>query len=503
MTQQREGYDQTAEQKPGREAPDFALLAQTMKHWDAAELEILWERYDEIKDAADFRYFLYYCKQNNLDPAAGEVVPAYRWNTIKRREVLTPIVTIGLLRRRRAAECDGIDQFVFQHDGKVLISASGTIHRKACAHPFSATVFYDEYCAVDNRGNINAMWAGKAHMMTSKVLEAQLTRMAFFDLCGEFLIDEETQRGGDDPADQTKTEPADEFVVGEKKPAETGNVVEMKAPEVAATPTEQNVAPETKPEPPKAESQPAPPIPPTLPLGAVKPEPTFEDMIATARAKLGGTSKAADTLIARYFAEYLDIRPVGGKRTIPKDRSKLMPPLIKLIEVIEQRFGDLRADPELLGCELSGRKKSLLDEEFAILKWGPSLCELARAVMFLNGQAERDFAAWLSMPIAGDAQRGTGIAIAGMEPEALQIFLPLYLLVRGKAFQVVDWAIAHNEGILKTLQDMVTASGLPIQKWDIPFAEKVIQAIIQVSQAPASPAPDEDWANAGLPFEEN
>lgn len=508
MTTQQEGFDQTAEQKPGRQAPDFTALSQALKTWAPSELEILWQRFDEIKTSADFQYFFYYCKQNALDPAAGEVVPAYRWNVIKRREVLTPIVTIGLLRKRRAPECDGIDQFVYQHDGKALVSASGTIHRKGCAHPFSATVFFDEYAVTDNRGGINYMWT-KSHMMLSKVLEAQLTRMGFFDLCGEFLIDEETQRSGDEPADQTKTAaPADEFAVGEKKVADpkpeterkvNGDEPEMKPSEESVAKIESTPQAETK-----ATAEAAKPDPTPAPQASTAEMATFDEMIALVRQKIGGATKSADPLIARYFAEYLDIQVVGGKRTIPKDRGKLMEPLTKLFASIDNNVGTLKADPEALGRELSGRKKSLLDAKFAELEWGPSLQGLARQVIALNAASEDNFLDWISAPIAGDSERGTAVNIVNMHPEALQIFFPIYLLARGRTFEVIDWAIAHGQDILKTFQDMVTAAGIPLQKWDAKLAIKIIEAVAKVSQQEAkAPPTDDDWASGGLPFEEN
>src|SRR6185369_11924868 len=112
-TATRNEFDQRPEsqQKQPREVPDFPALAKQFAT-SAADLEILWERHDQIQSVADFKFFLLYCRKNELDPV-GEAIPLYRWNPIKRREVLTPIVSIGVMRKRRATACDGLDQFKF------------------------------------------------------------------------------------------------------------------------------------------------------------------------------------------------------------------------------------------------------------------------------------------------------------------------------------------------------------------------------------------------------
>jgi hypothetical protein len=265
-TQAANEFDQRAEapQAPIRETPDFKAVAQQFGKWSPDDLQTLWERNDEIKSVADFKYFLNFAKQQGLDPIKGEVVPSYRWNSVKRREMMTPLVTIGVLRKRRATECDGLDQFKFEHSEalRTPVSASGTIYRKGCSRPFSATVYFDEYAATDRRGEITQTWLSKGHMWLSKCLEAQLTRLAFYDLVGDCLIEEETLREEAAAPAAKPAAAADEFVVGEKPApaAETkAPVAETKAPvaETKAPVAEAKTAPaETKA--PVVETAPAP-----------------------------------------------------------------------------------------------------------------------------------------------------------------------------------------------------------------------------------------------------
>lgn len=607
-SQTRSEFDQRpeAQQKPPREKPDFAVLAQQFPNWGADNLEIMWDRYDEIQTVSDFRYFLFYCRQNELDPTAGEVAPLYRWNPMKRRDVLTPIVTIGALRKRRAKECDGLDEFKFTHDGQLLVSASGTIYRKGCAKPFSASVWYDEYAPRIN-GQLSTIWVGKAHMLLSKCLEAQLTRLGFFDLCGEFLVEEETAKQ-DHPQTVEAQPKTEEFQVGEKKPA--GNEVETKQADAAVTATQQTAAPETKTSTetkaavtettaPITETKQAPPVtqqasgetptaqrvftikmvvvedgkqtlqdtseqpqnsiqtadlratalakqfgtpfvvkdwkgdtvlicnPPSgkpapvtpLPAAAASvatPAPTtmaqpasaapvdqFDQLITAVTTAVGGVAKDAHQLIARYFRSFLEVK------TIPKDRTKLMPALTALATGIDAaRVTELKVDPEALGVALAGRPpRDILEEEFTRLGWSDTVRAMALQAKHINNHDAATFINWIGLPIAEG-----GISVAKLEAPALEIFLPLYLLVKGDAFQVIDWAIAHKRGVTHTLVEMVKAAGIPIAQWDTKFAEGVLAAIATASgeaeaqpqaaaAAPANAPPADEWLTGGLPFD--
>jgi len=527
QTQQQQGIGERQEAPPiQRPTPDYAAIAKQFSQWDEDDLQIIWQRNDELRTVEDFRFFLYYAQQHKVDPAVGEVVASYRWNSIKKRQVLTPIVTVGVLRKRRAEQCDGIDQFTFAYDGKKLESCSGTIYRKGCARPFSTTVFFDEYAATTSSGTLTSMWAGKGHMMLSKCCEAMLSRIAFYDLCGELLIDEEVQQR-EQPLEGAAAAGVTEepLAVGEKpEPPET--TAAPKANGAAAVPVEPPPPPPAAAAPPPPAAQPpkkepakkekpapAPPppaaaapaaAPAPAPAAAPAPAPklNFDEMITVVSDKLGGGDpKANHRIIGKFFCGYL------STDTVPKDREKLTPPLEALVAVIDKKADELRRDPEALGKKMNPQAaKSKLDKEFDLLNWPAPVRDLARRVMNHAGQDEETFIGWIQLAVAGDAANGTGASIASLEPEALQILFPLYLLVKGRAFEPVDWAIAHRKGITATLLDMEQSSNKPIAKWDQIFAIRILDAIKAMTaeaESPKPPAEDsfDEWLSGGLPFE--
>ncbi len=236
-----------------------------------------------------------------------------------------------------------------------------------------------------------------------------------------------------------------------------------------------------------AGKEPAPPPP--------SPEPTFDDLLE----KVSGGLAANKPLVARYLRSYLQIK------ALPKsDRGKLLEPLKKLAEVIDTRFKDLAADPEGLGNLLAGRAKSKLDEEFDLLTWAQPLRDLARKVMTATGQDADQFVNWLHMPVAGDIDSGTAIEIASMEPATLELLFPIFLLVKGRVFEVVDVAVAQGRGITQTFQEVVKCSDKPVNEWDASFAERILTALREATK-PDKPAkakaktanepsaPEEDW----------
>src|SRR5262249_32264440 len=128
----------------------------------------------------------------------------------------------------------------YEQDGKSKfpVSASGAIWRKGSAKPFNATVWFEEYAPRGDDGLVVSLWANKAHMFISKVLEAHLTRLAFYDKIGDLLIDEETQRGAQVAAEETPA--GDPYAVGEKPAQEA----ETKPAEAETKPAEQETKPQ-------------------------------------------------------------------------------------------------------------------------------------------------------------------------------------------------------------------------------------------------------------------
>lgn len=424
---QDQEYDQRDyRQAPAREKPDYAKLAEQFTEYTADDLEIIWERNDELLTVGDFRFFLYYCKQHKVDPVVGECVASYRWNSIKGKKVLTPIVTIGVLRKRRAPECDGLDQFAFTEDGKALVSASGSIYRKGCARPFSTTVFYKEYAATNRQGSITAMWRDKSHIMLSKCLEAQLTRLGFYDVCGELLIDEETQSRGQVEDPEPASTPPAPSPVG-VKPETSEPVVETKQPEPEA------------------------------------PTPTFEERMAALISKIGGEPKEATAKIKAYFRAFL-----GVERLTAKDATFYSIPLSKLEAVIDARLADLKINPGGLGDELAGRAKGILETEFDRLNWPEDLREMAKRVMqALAHKTDQDFLTFMNVETSG-------VGLRTMPIDAIRAFLPLFLIAKGVAWDVVDQAISKNTPIADYIAKTIERSGKPLAEWDAEFAREYL-----------------------------
>ncbi len=245
---------------------------------------------------------------------------------------------------------------------------------------------------------------------------------------------------------------------------------------------------------------------------------TFTKLFGIARGKIGGKTQDADAIIGRYFAGFLGIKPVGNKVSLPKDRAKLLPPLQKLLEVFDEKAGQLKAEPEKLGEALAGRAKSALDQEFDVLQWPEKVRDLARRAIKLNNADETAAIGWLHMVVAGDDKHGTGITLASLDPVSLEIWFQLFLLIRGRAYEALDVAVATNRGVLATLQGIVQCADKKIEEWDRPFVEAMfdeLNRVVKTGNQPAKPATaeaalrwdaavvpaDDDWANGGLPFE--
>jgi hypothetical protein len=228
--------------------------------------------------------------------------------------------------------------------------------------------------------------------------------------------------------------------------------------------------------------------PPKAAAPAPPAEPTFEDLIARIGGAIGGATKAANKIITRFLSAHMGI-PV---KALPKDRAKMMPSLLAVAAVLDQRVADLRVDPEGLGNELAGRVRSPLDAEFDRLGWPEHIRMLARRIMADMQQTEEQFLVWINHPMVGDS-----VSIASLEVEALLIFFPLFALAKGRAWEPLELAVARGWPITKTLTDLAAATAQPIEQWTAEFAAKALDAMAEVvSQAqPASQPPQDDWGD--------
>lgn len=420
-TQQQPDYDQRTErQKPEREKPDFALLAQQFTQWTPEDLEIIWERNDEIQTASDFRFFLYYCKQYQVDPVVGDVVATSRWNWAKQKSVLTPIVTIGVLRKRRAPECDGLDQFQFNYNGNVLVSASGSIYRKGCVKPFSATAFYKEYAGTDRKGNITSMWRDKSHIMLSKCLEAQLTRLAFFDLVGELLIDEETQARDHEAAPQT---------------AETPLVVGVKP------------SPPKEPQSPPP-SEPAPVPPPKEPEAPAPPDPKAR--IEAVRAKLGGNNPVVKGVVNDFF------RGCFATNALPKKLELYAVPIEKLEAQTATPAGikELLENPRECGARAMGHTPNPVEQFGVAQKWEPETMAMVRQIAKDREMQPEDMVAWFNT-----------LELAKLTPADARAFFRMALVTRS-AHLLLEAAAKRGVPPADLLREIETALGKPVDMVD-------------------------------------
>jgi phage recombination protein Bet len=141
----------------------------------------------------ELRLFAYACQRTGLDPFSRQIY------AIKRGGKLTIQVSIDGLRSiaERTGQLDGSQSYWCGPDGvwvdawldsKPPAAAKTVIHRKGCAHPFSATARFADF----NAGQ--GLWSKMPSVMIAKCSEAQALRRAFpADLSGVYSTDEMDQ----------------------------------------------------------------------------------------------------------------------------------------------------------------------------------------------------------------------------------------------------------------------------------------------------------------------
>ena len=141
----------------------------------------------------ELKLFAYACQRTGLDPFSRQIY------AIKRGGKLTIQVSIDGLRSiaERTGQLDGSQSYWCGSDGawvdvwldsKPPAAAKTIIHRKGCAHPFSATARFADF----NAGQ--GLWSKMPSVMIAKCSEAQALRRAFpADLSGVYSTDEMDQ----------------------------------------------------------------------------------------------------------------------------------------------------------------------------------------------------------------------------------------------------------------------------------------------------------------------
>jgi phage recombination protein Bet len=141
----------------------------------------------------ELRLFAYACQRTGLDPFSKQIY------AIKRGGKMTIQAGIDGLRSiaERTGQLDGSMTYWCGADGqwqdvwldsKPPAAAKTIIHRKGCAHPFTATARFADF----NAGQ--GLWSKMPSVMIAKCSEAQALRRAFpADLSGVYSTDEMDQ----------------------------------------------------------------------------------------------------------------------------------------------------------------------------------------------------------------------------------------------------------------------------------------------------------------------
>ena len=141
----------------------------------------------------ELKLFAYACQRTGLDPFSRQIY------AIKRGGKMTISSGIDGLRSiaERTGQLDGSQSYWCGPDGvwvdawldsKPPAAAKTIIHRKGCAHPFSATARFADF----NAGQ--GLWSKMPSVMIAKCSEAQALRRAFpADLSGVYSTDEMDQ----------------------------------------------------------------------------------------------------------------------------------------------------------------------------------------------------------------------------------------------------------------------------------------------------------------------
>ena len=179
----------------------------------------------------ELRLFAYACQRTGLDPFSRQIY------AIKRGGKLTIQVSIDGLRSiaERTGQLDGSMSYWCGDDGvwtdvwlssKPPAAAKTVIHRKGCAHSFSATARFADF----NAGQ--GLWSKMPSVMIAKCSEAQALRRAFpADLSGVYSSDEMEQAV--EPVTVTST-PAPALPAGDDKVFTAGKAAIAKATNMEA-----------------------------------------------------------------------------------------------------------------------------------------------------------------------------------------------------------------------------------------------------------------------------
>ena len=167
-----------------------------------------------LRPIDDLKRFMIIASQFGVNPFRNEIYATYIWNSMTKREELTPIVSIHGLRKlaRKGGKYShtGTAEISKKDDGtleSVTVPVFGLVNGEP--QEFTKyTAFYDEFVQTNKEGNPKSTWAKMPIVMLTKCAEANAIRQAF-DISGIY-IEEEISREDNQIIDQTTEGGSDE-----------------------------------------------------------------------------------------------------------------------------------------------------------------------------------------------------------------------------------------------------------------------------------------------------
>lgn len=159
------------------------------------------DKHGKPRPDADFKLFLYACKQTGLNPLMKQIYAVYRWDTRVGREVMS--IQTGIDGFRLIAQRTGLyagsddpiyDNETEQHPNKATVTVYKLNEKTGERMPITATARWDEYCQRDKDGKPSNMWGRMPYNQLAKCAEALALRKGFpNELAGIYTDDEMAQ----------------------------------------------------------------------------------------------------------------------------------------------------------------------------------------------------------------------------------------------------------------------------------------------------------------------
>lgn len=154
--------------------------------WTEKDVQFFREKFAKNSTPEEFKHFLDICSKYDLDPRVGHIY-CQKYPDRKNGGWSPAAIIIGyhglLHVANRDNYLDGIESQCQLDDKGNLLSATATVWKKGCNHPFKSEVDLSEYAGT------SPFWRDKPKTMLKKVAEAHALRKAF-NLSGLYLKEE-------------------------------------------------------------------------------------------------------------------------------------------------------------------------------------------------------------------------------------------------------------------------------------------------------------------------